>query len=99
MNSAQVRENATDQGIENLNLQMAAFGSSQVPEAEPGILNDCITVEHLLTIKAEESIEVEQRQLPQSQKPSPPIEISPLQTRAGRARKASIKAAEVAEAE
>jgi len=53
----------------------------------------------LLTIKAEESIEVEQRQLPQSQKPSPPIEISPLQTRAGRARKASAKAAEAAEAE
>ena len=99
LNSAQVRENATNQGIENLNLQMAAFGSSQVPEAEPGILNYCITVEHLLTIKAEESIEVEQRQLPQSQKPSPPIEISPLQTRAGRARKASAKAAEAAEAE
>jgi len=53
----------------------------------------------LLTIKAEESIEVEQRQLPQSQKLGPPVEISPLQTRAGRARKASTKAAEAAEAE
>jgi hypothetical protein len=45
LNSAQVRENATNQGVENLNLQMAAFGSSQEPEAEPGILNYCIIVE------------------------------------------------------